>query len=132
MRSITIILLLMVSFVLAASILGCNTDNPIQITSNKPADFLVSNLTISPVEIEYLDVVTITVNVTNKGGSPGIYDVVLYINGLEEGAKGITLAPGSSDIITFFVNRPDFGIYYVEIDELVGSFAVVEPWPFGE
>jgi hypothetical protein len=113
--------------------LACNhTDYSIKITNNTPANFELSNLTISPVETEYLDVVTIYVTISNNGGSTGSYDVVLYINGLEEGTKCVTMAPGTSEIVTFYVNRISFGIYEVSIDKLTGTFEIIEPWPFGE
>lgn len=133
MKNMTLRSLLVVVFVLTTSILSCNNaDKPNQITSINPAVFSVSNLTISPVEIEYLDVVTISVTVTNGGGSSGSHDVVLYIDGCEEGVKTITVASGMSDIVTFHVNRSPYGKYEVTIEQLTGSFSVVEPWPFGE
>ena len=133
MRIIQFACLIIIVFLLTALMLSCNNaDKIVQTTSVKPAAFSVSNLTIWPIDIEYLDVVTISTTVTNTGGSQGSYDIILYINGLEEGTKSVTIVAGSSENVTFYVNRIPSGTYSVAIDELIGSFSVVEPWPFGE
>ena len=121
------------TLLLIVSAIGCTTENGYKQTNTpKSATFAVSDLIISPQEIEYLDVVTISVVVTNTGDLLGSYDVVLRIDGLEEGVKCVTVAANSSECVTFYVNRIPHGIYNVAVGELCGSFSVVEPWPFGE
>ncbi|UCG55339.1 MAG: hypothetical protein JSV32_03780 [Dehalococcoidia bacterium] len=118
---------------LIASAVGCaNGDRYEQTNVSESATFTVSDLSISPQEIEYLDVVTISVVVANTGDLQGSYDCVLYIDGLEEGVKCVTVAANSSECVTFYVNRIPHGTYNVTVGELEGSFSVVEPWPFGE
>lgn len=112
---------------------SCNYgDKPEATTSAQPASFSVSNLNIWPVELEYLETVTISVTVANTGGSRGSYDVVLYMNGLEESAKSVAIAAGGSEDVIFYLDNFSFGTYQISIDELSGSFEVIEPWPMGE
>ena len=94
-----------------------------------PAEFSVSNLGIQPAEVQPNETVTITVTVANTGGSEGSYTVVLKINGVEEAEKGVTVAAGSSQDVTFSVTREEPGSYSVTVAGLSGSFTVVGPSP---
>ena len=55
----------------------------------------------------------------------GIYEVVLLINGLVDGAKSVAVEAGESEQVTFYIHYEPYGIYYVSIDGLVVSFEVV-------
>ena len=92
----------------------------------EPAAFSLSNLTIEP-EVAANETVTISVSVTNTGGSQGSHDVVLEINGTEEETKSVTLAAGDSEDVTFMVTRGDAGTYAVTTEGLSGSFTVMLP-----
>lgn len=70
-----------------------------------PAAFSVSNLSIQPEEVTAGETVTISVSVTNTGGSQGSYNVVLNINGTQQETEGVTIAAGSSQTVTFSVTR---------------------------
>ncbi len=54
--------------------------------------------------------------VANTGGTEGSYDVVLKINEVKEVEKSVTVAAGSSEIVTFLVTRADVGSYSVAVD----------------
>lgn len=92
-----------------------------------PAAFSVSNLTVQPAEVEPKEAVSITVSVTNTGGAEGSYTVVLKINDLKEVERSITIAVGSSEIVTFSVTREEPGSYNIAVDSLGASFTVVAP-----
>jgi TolB protein len=94
-----------------------------------PAVFSVSDLTIRPAEVKPEQTVTITVSVSNTGGTEGDYLVVLKINGVEEMEKSITVAAGKSTEVSFSVAKADASSYNVVVDELSGSFTVVPPIP---
>ncbi len=92
-----------------------------------PAAFSLSNLTVKPAEVEPEQAVTITVSVANTGGTEGSYTVALKLKGVKEAEKSITVAAGSSQIVTFSVTRKEAGSYSVVVDGLSSSFAVVVP-----
>ena len=107
-------------------------------TNYKPAVFSVSDLTIEPREVATGELFTISVTVTNTGGSQGSHDAILYINKLqiqdpenviiestETFAKSVIIAACESKKVTFdsLILAAD-GIYIVTIDELVDYFEV--------
>ncbi len=52
---------------------------------------------------------------------------MLKINGVKEVEKRVTVAAGSSGIVTFSVTRKEAGSYSVVVDGLSASFAVIAP-----
>jgi len=100
-----------------------------------PGGFLVTNLSITPLEVQPKETVTITVSVTNTFDTWGIYSLVLNINGVKEAETQAELDAGSTKDITFSVMREDPGTYTVFINGLSGSFTVIGPakpivrWP---
>lgn len=94
-----------------------------------PAAFAVSNLTIQPAKIQPRETVSITVSVANTGGTEGSYTVVLKLNGVKEAEKSVTIAAGSSEIVTFSVTREEAGSYSVDVNGLTASFTVEVPAP---
>jgi len=94
-----------------------------------PAAFSVSSLSVQPAEVQPEEAVTITVSVTNTGGTKGSYTVVLKINGVKEAEKRVTIAAGSRQDVSFSVAKEDVASYSVVVDGLSGSFTVVAPLP---
>lgn len=92
-----------------------------------PAYFSVSNLSIKPTEVAPEEVVTITVSVANTGDTEGTCTVVLKIAGVKEAEESVTVAAGSSEIVTFSTTREEAGIYIVVVNGLSASFTVVAP-----
>ena len=97
------------------------------LTVLRPAEFKVTNLSISPVVVKVMENVTISVNITNLGEVEDAYTVSLKINGETEGFKNITLAGGNSTIVSFEIKKDIPGTYEVEVDGLTGTFTVREP-----
>jgi len=89
--------------------------------------FLVTNLSIQPVEAQPNEIVTITVSVVNTHDTWGIYSLVLKINGEKEAEKQANVNAGSSQDVSFRVMREDPGNYTVFINGLSGRFTVVAP-----
>ncbi len=97
--------------------------------SPSPAEFVISNLNISPVEVEAGGEIAIALEVKNIGGMEGTHPVSLWINNSLEETKEVTLAPGVVKTISFIVTRDEPGTYSVDIDDLTGLFTVKEVKP---
>ena len=98
------------------------------------ANFIVSNLTISPSQVQPNQEVAISVNVANTGGTSGYYTVELKIDGITEETQQVALAAGASQTVNFTITGNSAGEYTVEISDLQGEFVVVGPsgtnwWP---
>ncbi len=88
------------------------------------AKFAVSNLSISPDDVEPGRTVTISVTITNSGGSSGSYSAILKINGSQVETKSITLNAGENQGVSFTVVKESTGIYTVEVNGSQGTFTV--------
>ena len=93
----------------------------------KPAEFRVTDLTISPAEAGVREPITVSAKVTNIGEVEGSYAVKLIINGAVKQTKTVTLAGGASTIIRFEVIEEEEGSYPVEIDGLTGALVIKPP-----
>jgi len=91
--------------------------------------FLVTDLSIQPVEVQPDGTVTITVSVANTDDTRRIYSLVLKIDGLREAEKQVKVNAGSRQEVSFSVTREIPGSYSVLINGLSGSFTVVAPGP---
>jgi hypothetical protein len=113
------------------------TTTSLTTTNIKPAAFSVSGLTIEPREVATGELFTISVTVTNTGGSQGSYDAILYIEEINTEdpenviiisaktfTKSITIAAGESKELIFDSLSLGPGIYTATIDELVDYFEV--------
>jgi len=95
--------------------------------NTRPAEFQLSELTMTPDEV-YIDRdVTISVMVTNIGDLTGNYGAILQINYVVKETREITLA-GSDNVTVSFSMTPDaIGEYAVNIGGLLGTFNVKTP-----
>jgi hypothetical protein len=92
-----------------------------------PPDFRLSNLTINPNEVETCDNVVITATLTNIGGSRGVYNAELKIDGIINKVEKATLSAGSDCVLCFEVAKGLPGTYKVALGDLNGQFTVKEP-----
>jgi hypothetical protein len=90
-----------------------------------PAAFTPSSLSISPLEANIGEMVSISVLVTNTGEQEAGYIVTLKINEMIEETKEITLA-GGSETVTFTTAKDEAGTYSVDVNGLQASFTVKE------
>ena len=88
------------------------------------AEFTVSNLLISPTEVNPGQVVTISCTVTNIGTETGDYTVILGGDFMAE--QVVSLAPGESKVVSFEVVPDVAKAYAVSVDGLYGSFVATE------
>ena len=95
-----------------------------------PAKFEVSSLVIRPAEVVAGEVVTVKADVTNIGGSEGVYTATLKVNGVETGTRDIVLDAGARQAATFSLVKDIVGTYNIEIDGLTGTLRVLKPTEF--
>jgi len=84
------------------------------------AEFKVSDLIISPTEVNPGQIVTISCLVTNIGSETGDYTVKLGGDFVAE--QTVTLAPGESKAVSFEVVPDVAKSYSVTVDGLTGTF----------
>lgn len=95
------------------------------ITGPKPANFIFKDLNVFPNQTEIGEPVAVSVNVTNIGESEGNYTIILKVNNLPIENQTVSFVAGESNITQFTVNVQKEGNYTVNIEDLVGSFAVI-------
>jgi tetratricopeptide (TPR) repeat protein len=86
--------------------------------------FAISDLTISSSKVKIGESVTITATVTNTSIATGTHTVSLKLDGEVVDTKGVTLASGASETVSFTVTKDVAGTYSVEIDGSSDSFRV--------
>jgi len=89
-----------------------------------PANFILSQLVISPTEVDAGETVNVTISVANTGGMVGSYKVPLKVNGVVVATKDITLSAGTTFEVTFTTAKDVAGSYSVDVNGLTGSFTV--------
>lgn len=87
------------------------------------AEFKVSDLVISPEEVNPGQVVAISCLVTNSGAEAGTYTISLGGDFMAQ--KSVTLQPGESKTLSFEVTPTVAKTYQVAVDGLSGSFRAV-------
>ena len=93
------------------------------------AAFSASSLNISPAEADIEETVTIGVLVTNTGELAGSYTVTLKIDEVVVATKEVTLDGGASQEVNFTTTKDVAGTYTVDVNGLIGEFAVTAPPP---
>ncbi len=90
-------------------------------------EFAVSNLAISPNEVETGEAVNISVDVENIGYLEGTYSIPLKINGATVDAKDVTLGIGEAETVVFTLTKDTAGSYDIEVDGTTGSITFTTP-----
>ena len=88
------------------------------------AKFVVSDLVISPTEVNPGQPVTITCSVANIGSEAG--DFTVHLGGDFVADQTVSLAPGESKTVSFEVTPAAAKTYSVSVDGLTGSFVATE------
>ena len=84
------------------------------------AEFEVSNLVISPTEVQVGNPVDISCTITNIGTESG--STTINLGGDFVATKSVTLGPGESQVVSFDVTPAVAKTYHVSVDGLSGSF----------
>jgi len=91
-----------------------------------PATFAISNLFISPTEVDIGEEVTISVLIANTGELTGSYEVKLKIDNVVVATKEVALAGSTTQTVTFTTAKEEAGTYTIDANGLAGSFTVKE------
>ncbi len=92
-----------------------------------PAEFVLSNLVVSPTSIETGETVTVSVSVANVGEESGSYTAELLVDGSKVDEETVTLVGGASETVEFTGVSGDEGTHTVAVGDLSGSFTVEAP-----
>jgi hypothetical protein len=90
------------------------------------AKFEVSNLTVSPSQIQPNQEVSISIDVANIGGQSGDYSLELTVDGAVKSTTLVTVAAGKSQTVNFTTTGDTAGKHRVEIAGLVSEFEVIK------
>jgi|GEM_PF-5455105 PGF-CTERM protein len=94
------------------------------------ANIQVTDVKVSPSQVEVGEPVTIKATVENSGDLEGSADITLKVAGTEVATKSVSLGPGESDIVSFTVTEDTPGTYNVDVNGVTGSFTVkAKPTP---
>ena len=96
-----------------------------------PAEFVLSNLVVSPTTVEIGEPVTVSVTVTNVGEEAGSYTAELLIDGSKVDEDTVTLVGEASETVEFTGVSGEEGSHTVSVGDLSGSFTAEMP-PEGE
>lgn len=94
------------------------------------ADFVASELSISPAEVEAGEEVTVHILIKNIGDLGGSYKVNLRIDNVVTASREVTLEGGTAEKVDFTVTEDVAGTYTVSISGLSGTFVVKGPAAF--
>lgn len=94
----------------------------------RPAEFTLSDLTISPPEAYVGEAVQISVNITNIGDIEGNQTLDFQINNVIKNSENITLSGNSSQIVEFTDVEISEGAYLVQVGNLNSTF-ILKPAP---
>jgi uncharacterized repeat protein (TIGR02543 family) len=108
------------------SIVGKKAEPPTAIPTLSLPKFNVSDLTVNPASGTPEHSVTITTKISNTGGTRGVYEVDLQIDGAVEQTKKINVEAGSSTTVSFDVTRSNPGYYLVEVNGATTYFTLSE------
>jgi len=90
------------------------------------AKFEVSNLSVSPTQVQPNQEVTISVKVTNTGDKSGDYSLELKVDGTVKSTTRVTVAAGTSQTVNLTITGDVIGKHEVEIANLISEFEVVK------
>ena len=107
---------------------ACNeTDGTIPPSGS--AEFEIISLDVTPSEVIVGEIVIITAEVKNTGGTIGTYSVVLTVDSVTVETKEVEIAAGVTETATFSLAKDKAGTYEIGVGGLSSSLAVTEPTP---
>jgi hypothetical protein len=89
--------------------------------------FTVSGLTITPVEAEIGEAVTINVLVANNMATGGTYDLSLRVGNAQESVVTVSLTAGEKKMVSFTTTRYSDGLSPVDVNGATGYLFVRTP-----
>jgi len=96
----------------------------LKVSSTRPAEFVLTDFTIYPAEVEVGEPVKISVNITNVGDEPGNYSLTFTVDETVKENRTLQLLGAESTIVDFTVIGTVEGTHTVKLNNLTGSFNV--------
>jgi len=93
-------------------------------TSAPSAQFEITSLLVKPTEVAMGEKAIVSAQVTNNGGTEGIYGVTLSVDGKKIETKAINLGPGYTQTVTFSLSKDEPGAYKIGIGEKSATLTV--------
>ena len=100
----------------------CGKTGSLNVVSTSPAEFQVSDLSITPASMNLGE--SVSVFVSNIGGTSDSYHVSFKVNGAEVDSKDVTLDAGKSTTVSFTYSANSASDFLVDVNGLTGSFTV--------
>ena len=117
MKKLIYLLLVALSTILILTMFSCSP-------KPEPANFYVSELTITPNKVVIGHPVNIDILVTNKGDLRGTYEITLFVDNIFEEKKEVTLDGNSKQKVSFTVYKTLAKFYSVNIGGQTGAFTM--------
>jgi hypothetical protein len=92
----------------------------------KPAEFIVSNVDISPIEAAPFEKITVSALVINAGDVADNYTALLKIDGDEREKQVVSIGPSENKTIVFSVFEPSIGQHEIQIGSYRKTFVTYE------
>lgn len=92
-----------------------------------PAEFKVTDLSVSPSRVNPGETVNATVNIKNVGDLPGNHELKLRVNGTVEDNKSVHLEGHENTSLTFLLSKQREGNYRVKVGNSLSTFEVYTP-----
>ncbi|MCW4017258.1 MAG: hypothetical protein NWF00_01015 [Candidatus Bathyarchaeota archaeon] len=89
-----------------------------------PAQIQLMDLQVTPVTGLVGQSVQVSVNVTNVGGEAGTYDVNLMLDGVQDQAQTVQIAPAETKLVNFTISGAGEGTHLVAIGNLEAAFTL--------
>jgi uncharacterized protein YfaS (alpha-2-macroglobulin family) len=96
----------------------------LQACQDKPIDFEVLSLNITPPKVVTGEKATVNVEIRNNNAEDTTYNVPLMVDGVADDRKSVTLAPGAAESITFTLTRNHPGIYIISVGSSESTLVV--------
>lgn len=115
-------------------------ESTLTVKKSSPANFRLSDLQVSPAQVDICETVSVTAKLDNIGSSRGSYTAELKIDGVTNQIQILTLSAGANCPLCFKVAKGLPGTYKITLGDLSGQFVVKEepppvfdipvaPWP---
>lgn len=89
-----------------------------------PVQFEVISLDIQPREVTVGETAVISAQVTNTGGTGGVYFATLSVDGKKASTKDINVEPGSYRTVTFTLSKDQAGTYEIMVGKRTAILTV--------
>lgn len=94
-------------------------------TTGTEPEFTISDLIISPTEVDTGQDITISATVKESNNFSGNYEAVLKIDGAVHEKKTILVEPKGTEQVSFTLSQSIAGTYSVDLNGLKGTFTAI-------